>query len=318
MRIRQLVAITVIVGAFALCAGSAYAQTPTTGQIVGTVTDPTGALVVGAKVTLTSNAGVNRQVVTGTNGRYTLPLLEPGSYQIQVEQSGFTAAKVVGVVVRITETTVADVALQVGSQATTVSVTGESPLVQTESSARGTVIDEQQIRDLPLPTNNFQQLLTLTTGTSGPLTNSSSLGRGDVALYVNGQRALSNDVIINGVDANSIGTGENPNLAVPAIDSLQEFIVQTSMYDASSGRNAGGNIAAVTKSAQTVSMAASMNSCAIRFWMRTTSSLMATSTAAARRSYAATGLQPQPVWRHAGRSAHQGSRLVLYLLSGHA
>ncbi len=248
MRIRQLVAITVIVGAFALCAGGAYAQTPTTGQIVGTVTDPTGALVVGAKVTLTSDAGVGRQVVTGTNGRYALPLLVPGNYQIQVEQSGFTAAKVEGVVVRITETTVADVALKVCGQATTVSVTGESPLVQTESSGRGSVIDEQQIRDLPLPTNNFQQLLTLTAGTSGSLTNSSDLGRGDVAVYVNGQRALSNDLIINGVDANSIGTGESPNLAVPAIDSLQEFIVQTSMYDASAGRNTGGNMAAVTKS----------------------------------------------------------------------
>ena len=59
-------------------------------------------------------------------------------------------------------------------------------------------------------------------------------------MYVNGQRALSNNVVINGVDANSIGTGSTPNLAVPAIDSLQEFIVQTSMYDASQGRNAGG------------------------------------------------------------------------------
>jgi hypothetical protein len=120
--------------------------------------------------------------------------------------------------------------------------------VQTENSAKGTVIDQQEIRALPLPTRNFQQLLTLTTGTSGPLQNSSELGRGDVAVYVNGQRALSNNVIINGVDANSIGTGENPNLSVPSIDSLQEFIVQTSMYDASAGRNAGGNVAAVTKS----------------------------------------------------------------------
>ncbi len=120
--------------------------------------------------------------------------------------------------------------------------------MQTENSAKGTVIDQQEIRALPLPTRNFQQLLTLTTGTSGPLQNSSELGRGDVAVYVNGQRALSNNVIINGVDANSIGTGENPNLSVPSIDSLQEFIVQTSMYDASAGRNAGGNVAAVTKS----------------------------------------------------------------------
>src|SRR5208283_2525210 len=114
--------------------------------------------------------------------------------------------------------------------------------------AKGTVIDETQVRDLPLPTRNFQQLLALTTGTSGPIQNSSDLGRGDEPLYVNGQRSLSNSVVINGVDANSIGTGSMPNLAVPSLDSLQEFIVQTSMYDAVQGRNAGGVVAAVTKS----------------------------------------------------------------------
>jgi len=224
------------------------AQTATTGQIVGVVTDPSGALVVGAKVALTSDAGVRREVTTGGNGRYAFPLLDPGAYRLEVSSSGFASVKLEGIVVRITESSVADVALKVAGAPTTVSVTGESPLVQTESSARGTVIDENEMRELPLPTRNFQQLLTLTTGTSGTLQNSSELGRGDVAVYVNGQRAISNNVVINGVDANSIGTGENPNLAVPSIDSLQEFIVQTSMYDASAGRNAGGNVAAVTKS----------------------------------------------------------------------
>ncbi len=224
------------------------AQTATTGQIVGVVTDPSGALVVGAKVAVTSDAGVRREVTTGGNGRYTFPLLDPGAYRLEVSSSGFASAKLQGIVVQITESTVADVALKVAGAPTTVSVTGQSPLVQTESSARGTVIDEKEIDSLPLPTRNFQQLLAMTTGTSGSLGNSSELGRGDVAVYVNGQRALSNNMIINGVDANSIGTGENPNLSVPSMDSLQEFIVQTSMYDASAGRNAGGNVAAVTKS----------------------------------------------------------------------
>jgi len=224
------------------------AQTATTGQIVGVVTDPSGALVVGAKVVLTSDAGVRRETVTGGNGRYTLPLLDPGAYRLEVTQSGFAPAKLEGIVVQITESSVIDVALKVSGAPTTVSVTGESPLVETETSAKGTVIDETQVRDLPLPTRNFQQLLALTTGASGSLENSSELGRGDAPLYVNGQRALSNSIVINGVDANSIGTGSMPNLAVPSVDSLQEFIVQTSMYDASQGRNAGGVVAAVTKS----------------------------------------------------------------------
>jgi hypothetical protein len=180
--------------------------------------------------------------------------------------------KLEGVVVQITATTVADAGLKVTGAPTTVSVTGETPLVQTESSAKGTVIDETQVRDLPLPTRNFQQLLALTTGTSGPIQNSSDLGRGDEPLYVNGQRSLSNSVVINGVDANSIGTGSMPNLAVPSIDSLQEFVVQTSLYDASQGRNAGGIVAAVTKSGTTSSTAMSSNSFGIPIWMPTISS----------------------------------------------
>ena len=248
MRTRTLV--TLLAAAAILCfmMPIAQAQTATTGQIVGVVADPTGAVVADANVTLTSDAGVRRQITTGGSGRYTFPLLEPGVYQVEVTHAGFASVKLQGIAVKITESSVIDVALKVAGAPTTVSVTGESPLVQTESSARGTVIDAKEITSLPLPTRNFQQLLTLTTGTSGSIQNSSELGRGDVAVYVNGQRALSNNVIINGVDANSIGTGENPNLSVPSIDSLQEFIVQTSMYDASAGRNSGGNVAAVTKS----------------------------------------------------------------------
>src|SRR5208282_30552 len=248
MRIRTLATLLVVAAIFCFMTPMTQAQTATTGQIVGVVTDPSGALVVGAKVALMSDAGVRRETTTGGNGRYTFPLLGPGAYRLEVNQSGFALANLEGIVVLITESTVADVALKVAGAPTTVSVTGESPLVQTESSARGTVIDETQVRDLPLPTRNFQQLLALTTGTSGSIENSSELGRGDAPLYVNGQRAVSNSIVVNGVDANSIGTGSLPNLSVPSVDSLQEFIVQTSMYDASAGRNAGGVVSAVTKS----------------------------------------------------------------------
>jgi outer membrane receptor protein involved in Fe transport len=248
MQIRTLVTLLAVAGILCFMTPMTPAQTATTGQITGVVTDPSGAVVVGAKVTVTSDAGVLRQAETGGNGRYTFPLLDPGAYRVEVARSGFAALKLEGVTVKITESSVVDVALKVAGSTTTVAVTGESPLVQTESSAKGTVIGENQVSELPLPTRNFQQLLTLTTGTSGSLQNSSDLGRGDAAIYVNGQRALSNSVVINGVDANSIGTGSMPNLAVPSIDSLQEFVVQTSMYDASQGRNAGGVVAAVTKS----------------------------------------------------------------------
>lgn len=224
------------------------AQTATTGQIVGMVTDPSGGLVVGASVVLTNNAGVQRQTETGSNGRYTFALLDPGTYVVEVSSKGFASVKLEGMIVKITETTVVDVPLKLATEQATISVSAQPPLVEVESSDRGTVIDQNELRGLPLPTRNFQQLLTLTPGTSGSLQNSSDLGRGDAAIYVNGQRAVSNNMVINGMDANSIGTGSTPNLAVPAIDSLTEFIVQTSMWDASQGRNVGGLVAAVTKS----------------------------------------------------------------------
>ena len=248
MRMPTLAKLLAIASLFCFMTPMALAQTATTGQIVGVVTDPSGGLLVGAKVALTSNAGIQRETETGDNGRYTFALLEPGTYVLEVSAKGFAAVKLEGIVVKITETTVVDVAPKVATEQVFISVTVQAPLVETESSSRGTVIDESQVSSLPLPTRNFQQLLTLTSGTSGSLQNSSDLGRGDTAIYVNGQRAVSNSVVINGVDANSIGTGSMPNLSVPAIDALQEFIVQTSMYDASQGRNAGGVVAAVTKS----------------------------------------------------------------------
>ena len=245
---RRMMTIAAIAGALCIMGPRADAQTSASGEIVGTITDPSGAVVTGAKVALTSDSGVRRETESSTSGRYVFPLLAPGFYRLEVTASGFAPVKLESIEVKITESAVVDVALKVAGAQASVTVSSQAPLVQTESATRGSVIDQNQISELPLPTRNFQQLLTLTTGTSGSLQNSSDLGRGDEAVYVNGQRSLSNSVVINGVDANSIGTGSMPNLAVPFIDSLQEFIVQTSMYDASQGRNAGGIVAAVTKS----------------------------------------------------------------------
>jgi hypothetical protein len=177
---RTLTTLLVTAAILCLMTPMIQAQTDTTGQITGVVTDPSGAVVAGANVALTSDAGVRRETQSGSNGRYAFPLLDPGKYRLEVSVSGFALTKLEGITVQITESTVMDGALKVGGTATTVSVTGEAPLVQTESSARGTVIGETQVRDLPLPTRNFQQLLALTTGTSGPIENSSELGRGDV------------------------------------------------------------------------------------------------------------------------------------------
>lgn len=249
MQLRKWVGPSLLIGLLlALCAGL-LAQTATTGSISGTVTDPTGAVVGNARITLTNDAGIQRETTTSGVGRYVFTLLPPGSYRLEVNGAGFATANAEGVVVRITENTALDIKMAVAArQKETVTVSEQGSQVQNETSSKGEVIDQNQIRQLPLPTRNFTQLLTLTTGTSGALENSSDLGRGDQVFYVNGQRSLSNNIQINGVDANSVGTGSTPNLSVPAIDSLQEFIVQTSLYDASQGRNAGGVVSGVTKS----------------------------------------------------------------------
>jgi len=247
MQTRRAVPLFAWVG-FLLFAGLAWAQSPTTGQITGVVKDATGAVVSGARVTLTNAAGVQRETSSDATGHFVFSLAPPGAYRVEAEKAGFSKAVEEGVVVRITETTNLDVRLEVASQKAVIEVAAQTALVETESAARGTVIEQEQIRQLPLPTRNFQQLLTLTPGTSGPVQSSSELGRGAAPIYVNGSRSTSNSVVINGTDANSIGTGSTPNLAVPATDSLEEFIVQSSQYDASQGRVAGGIIAAVTKS----------------------------------------------------------------------
>ena len=228
--------------------GILLAQTPTTGQVAGQVLDPQGAIVVGAKVTLTSDTGIRREAMTGEDGRFAFPLLPPGVYRLELEVAGFKTVTVEGVVAKITETTTTDLKLELAARTESVKIEAVESLVHTDSATRGEVIGSNTLRQLPLPTRNFQQLLTLTAGTIASIPNSSDLGRGDTVFFVNGQRSLSNAVVINGVDANSIGTGSTPNLSVPATDTLQEFIVQTNLYDASQGRNAGSIVAAVTRS----------------------------------------------------------------------
>lgn len=219
------------------------------GQVSGTVADVNRAVVPGAAVTLTSlSTGQQRSTTTNDSGDFAFTLLPAGSYKLEVVATGFKTVVDEDVRVNVTQTTSLPIFLDPSAVAGMVTVTSEAPFVQRESSQVGRVIEEQTLRQLPLPTRNFQQLLTLSPGASASVSNNTELGRGDAIITVNGQRTTSNNVRINGIDANSIGTNSTPNIAVPSTDSIQEFIVQTSLYDASQGRNAGGNVEAITKS----------------------------------------------------------------------
>jgi outer membrane receptor protein involved in Fe transport len=220
-----------------------------TGQLTGTVVDPNGAAIPGATTKLISQTTSQlREVTTGDSGDFAFTLLPPGRYKLEVTVTGFRPLILEDVRLNITQTTSLVVHLEPATVGGVVTISAETPLVQQESSQMGRVIEEQTIRQLPLPTRNFQQLLTLSPGTSASVSNNTDLGRGDSIISVNGQRTTSNNVRVNGIDANAIGTNATPNIAAPATDTLQEFIVQTSLYDASQGRNAGGNVEAVTRS----------------------------------------------------------------------
>jgi hypothetical protein len=222
----------------------------TTGTISGTVSDPNGAVIAGANVKATNLAtDAERTATSDSDGHFAFTLLPPGRYRVEVTAQGFQTHQA-ELVVNITQTTTVDAQLSLGGTTATVMISPEAPVLQAETSQTGQVIESGTIRQLPLSTRNFQQLLVLQAGAQASVPNSTDLGRGDTAFSVNGQRTTSNSVKINGVDANSIGTNSTPNLAVPTTESLQEFIVQTSLYDASNGRNAGGNVEAITRSGE--------------------------------------------------------------------
>src|SRR6266404_6270227 len=119
---------------------------------------------------------------------------------------------------------------------------------QTENAQLGRVVDTRAVTELPLATRNFTQILGLSPGAATYLPDNTAVGRNSQNISVNGGRVTNNNFQINGVDANSMGTNSAPSLAIPAPESIQEFKVQTSLYDATFGRSGGGNIQAVTKS----------------------------------------------------------------------
>jgi hypothetical protein len=168
------------------------------------VTDQNGAVVSGANVRVT-NADTNfsRTATSNEEGFYSFQLLPVGKYSVEITAQNFQAYKA-ETVVNITQTTVVDA--QLGVSGDTVTVNVEAPVLQLETSQNGRTVEGETIRQLPLPTRNFQQLLTLQAGAQSSVSNTTELGRGDATISVNGQRTTSNSVRINGVDANSIGT----------------------------------------------------------------------------------------------------------------
>ena len=250
MSIRNVVALFTCGCLLFLCSLTVLAQSQTTGRIAGTIKDPQGAVVAGAAITVTNKAtGEERAAVTDDSGVFSVPLLPAGEYQIRISASGFSPAVVESVRVAITESATINADLTLGDvTGATVVVTDTATLVQNDSSQLGRVIGTRPVSELPLGTRNFTQLLGLTPGAATYLPDNTAVGRGSQNISVNGGRVTNNNYQINGIDANSIGTNSAPSLSVPAPETIQEFKVQTSLYDATFGRSGGGNLQVLTKS----------------------------------------------------------------------
>src|SRR5271165_5388124 len=234
----------------AVLTGTMFAQGGATGAIGGVVQDATGAIIANAKVSVTSEATgeVVRQITTDASGSFVATLLPVGTYTVEVKVAGFPDTKFAGIVVRITETTRMTAIMKVGVVSAVVEVQSQVEQVDTTDATTGQSLGAQTITDLPLATRNFQQLLTLSAGASSDLNGAAQLGRGQVYMHVNGGREDNNNYLIDGITVADYAFGELTYTPLPSPDAIEEFKVSTSLYDATQGRNGGGNINATLKS----------------------------------------------------------------------
>jgi outer membrane receptor protein involved in Fe transport len=235
---------------FVSLAVGVFGQSQTGGATLnGTVTDPTGAVVTGAKITATQTAtGLVRGTESGSAGIYSLTSLPPGSYDVSVEKTGFKMAKFKAAELTVGAEATLDVKLEVGAVAEAVDVTADVPVVETTRSQTSTVIDNAQVGDLPINGRNFLDFTLLTPG----VVRDPSRG-GDISF--GGQRGTANSLQVDGSDANNVffgqstgraGTGRSPYSF--SQDAIQEFQVSTNTFAPEIGRAGGGVINVITKS----------------------------------------------------------------------
>jgi hypothetical protein len=236
-----------------------------TASITGTVKDSTGATIAGATVTVTATAtGIAQTVTTNSEGSYAFPALQPGTYNVEVRQSGFKVFKRTGVLLNVNDALTIDASLQVGSAAESVTVTSDALHVETTSTQLGEVIEPAQMTSVPLNGRSYTDLLALQPGVDNA---NSGIGGGSSTLNtfqsggfklpsvsgdsnpgnlsVNGMRESANGFLLNGVSVQEFGF--SGTAVIPNLESLDEFRIITNNFDAEYGNFAGGQVNVVTK-----------------------------------------------------------------------
>ena len=216
----------------------------TTGTILGTVTDSSGAAIAGAQITITDlNKGTNQQYTSDETGSYNAPYLTPGSYRVLVEKAGFKREASPSTLLDVDQKARLDFSLQVGQLNETVVVEASSPLVRSETAELGEVINQRSIEQLPLNGRNFAQLVYLvpgvTAGQAGENLSGASTFNPRAASDFNalGSQANANAWLVDGIIDNEYTF--NTVMVQPSVESVQEFKVLTGTYSAEFGRGAG-------------------------------------------------------------------------------
>ena len=215
------------------------------GTILGTVTDATGAVVAGAKVTLVhTSTDLSRTVVSDAKGEYTAPLIPTGDYTVTAEMSGFKKVTLTNIHLGVDTKLRVDLKLSLGQMTEAVEIQAETPLVQTSSSDLSVTVEGRTIQSLPLNGRNFVALTRTVPGIvrGNPGANIDGAGslawRASASFSANGQRPRDNNYLLDGVDNNE--TWLQTVVIFRSVDALDEFKLQTSTYSAEFGRSMGG------------------------------------------------------------------------------
>lgn len=237
----------VVLTALCLSAGASLAQ-ESRGAIIGRVSDPTGAIVAGARVQVqNSETNVVISAVTNKDGNYEVPYLISGHYRVAAEATGFKKSVRDGIEVRVSDRLTINFDLTVGDSAESVTVTSEAPLIDTATGSVGTVMDGRRATELPIAGGNAYHLARFTpglivTGGHAPGNPTQDLAAGAIA--VGGTRTGSNEVTLDGAPNTYRGQS---TYSAPPQDMVEEFRIQSATYDASLGHSAGAVVNVSTK-----------------------------------------------------------------------
>jgi len=234
-------------------------QTTSTGALMGVTLDPSGAVLGGVTVRLNRQNVELQSVTSDQNGRFGFLLLPSGTYEIRADKSSFKPLNIPKVSVHVTETLRLELRLELAARVEQTQVSATSVMLQLDSSALGRTVDQRMVSGLPLVTRNYTQIAGLSTGVTAAVYNAGELGTGGTALsqlgksndgiYVHGMRSYDNNWQLDGISVSDVQSSGSISggIPLPNPETLQEFKVQTGLYDAAFGRGAGGNVSVISK-----------------------------------------------------------------------